>query len=269
MKRILLSTDFSESSRHAIEYALLLLGGEKLQYYLMNSYGIVNKVTETLISIDDILHEQSEKGLKQSLQQISQRFDREDIRTISAHGVPATAIKNAVANKEIDLVVLGNTAGKGISEIIAGKTVSHLVRQITQPMLIVPPQFAPKLPDKIVFATDMCQIQNLDILNPMLRLAHKYSAQVIIMNVTGLDQDQQVKKALRRLDFNRHFEGIDYRFEVVENENILDGISEYSHHHNIDLLVLSPKQYPYFKNLFHRSVTKGMIRRSDIPLLVV
>ena len=269
MKRILLSTDFSENSRHAIDYALLLLDKEELQYYLLNSYGIVNKVTETLISIDDILHEQSERGLRKSLQQIGATHKPMDIRTISAHGAPATAIKNAIADKKIDLVVLGNSPGKGISEIIAGKTVAHLVRQIIQPMLIVPSKYELKLPDKIVFATDMCQIQNLDILSPMLRLAHKHTAQVIIMTVTGSDEDQQVKKARTRLDFNRHFEGIDYRFEVVENEDILDGITKYSHHNNIDLLVLSPKQYPYFKNLFHRSVTKGMIRRSDIPLLVV
>ena len=269
MRRVLLSTDFSKNAQHAIDYALLLLGEEKVQYFLLNSYGIVNKVTETLISIDDILHEQSEKGLQQSLQRIAEGRRPLDIKTISAHGTPPMAIKKVVSDYQIDMVVLGNSGGKAIRETMFGKTIAHLVRQIAQPMLIVPSQFPMKLPTKIVFATDLCQIKNLDVLNPMLDLAQKHQAQVIIMNVTGLDQDHQVKKALTRLDFNRHFEGIDYRFEVVENEDILDGISEYSDKNNIDLLVLSPKQYPYFKTLFHRSVTKAMIQRSDIPLLVV
>ena len=269
MRRVLLSTDFSENAQHAIDYALLLLGKESMQYYLLNSYGIVNKVTETLISIDDILREQSEKGLQKSLEQIVDRGQPLAIETISAHGTPPMVIKKVAIERQIDMVVLGNRGGKAIRETIFGKTISHLVRQITQPMLIVPSQFPMKLPTRIVFATDMCQIQNLDVLNPMLMLAQKHQSQVIIMNVTGLDQDHQVKKAMTRLDFNRHFEGINYRFEVVENEDILDGISEYSDKNDISLLVLSPKQYPYFKTLFHRSVTKGMIRRSDIPILVV
>ena len=108
-----------------------------MQYYLLNSYGIVNKVTETLISIDDILHEQSEKGLQQSLQQIVEDHQPLEIETISAHGTPPMAIKKVANDHQIDMVVLGNSGGKAIQEMMFGKTVAHLVRQITQPMLII------------------------------------------------------------------------------------------------------------------------------------
>lgn len=269
MKKVLLSTDFSENAQHAIDYALSLFGDQDVNYFLLNSYYLTHNTPEMLISLEDILHEQSVKGLKKNLIKIKNDHQSLAIETISSYGEPAVAIKKVVKDRGIDLVVMGSRGRSALSETFFGSNTADLVRRITQPILIVPLQYAVKPPRKIVFATDLIRVDDLDDMEPMLLLARKYKSEIIVMNVTGEHSDVRVSNALKRLDFNNHFKGINYRFEVVQNEDPLGGISEFIYNELADMLVLSPKDYPSFKGMFHRSVTKKIIQRAEIPILVI
>jgi nucleotide-binding universal stress UspA family protein len=268
VKRVLLSTDFSDNAASAIEYALRLFGSDQVNYYLLNSYSLVSNVPEMLISLEDILHEQSEKGLARTLDRIKKEHQTLDIETLSVYGDAHSTIKKIADDRGVDLVVLGNK-GDLLDEAIYGRTATQLVNRVNQPMLVVPQNCKCEEPRKILLATDLNQIEDLSVLDSMLGIARKFNAEVVVLNVSRSSDKQKVQQAIRRLDFNNHFEGISSRFEVVDNDDIIDGINEYSKGHHADLLVLFPKRYPYFKNLFHKSVTKNILRHSDIPIMVI
>jgi len=269
VKKVLLSTDFSENAQHAIDYALLLFGDQDVNYFLLNSYCLMHNIPEMLISLEDILHEQSEKGLKKNLAHIKNDYQKLVIETISTYGEPAVAIKKVVKDRSIDLVVIGSRGRSALTETIFGSNTADLVRRITQPILIVPLHNVLRPPRKIVFATDLVRIDDLNFLEPMLLLARKYQSEITIVNVTGKHSDSRVKRALERLEFRNHFQGINCRFELVQNEDILEGINEFVSNELADMLVLSPNEYPDFKDVFHKSVTKRMIQRMKIPILVI
>jgi len=269
VKKVLLSTDFSENAQHAIDYALSIFGDQDVNYFLLNSYYLIHNFSEMLISLEDILHEQSEKSLKKNLINIKNAHQSLAIETISTYGEPTVAIKKVVKDQGIDIVVMGSQGSSALKEVFFGSNTANLVKRISQPILIVPLHYPVKPPKKIVFATDLTQVEDLEVLEPMLLLARKYQSEIIIMNVTGKHSDLRVRRALDRLNFNNHFQGINYRFEVVQNEDTLAGISEFVGNELADMLVLSPKEYPNFRDLFHRSVTKKMIQRAEIPILVI
>jgi nucleotide-binding universal stress UspA family protein len=269
VKKVLLSTDFSENAQHAIDYALSIFGDQDVNYFLLNSYYLIHNIPEMLISLEDILHEQSEKSLKNNLTNIKNAHHSLAIETISTYGEPAVAIKKVVKDRGIDMVVMGSQGSSALKETFFGSNTANLVKRISQPILIVPLHYVLKPPRKIIFATDLAQVEDLKVLEPMLLLARKYQSEIIIMNVTGRHSDLRIRRALDRLDFNNHFQGINYRFEVVQNEDTLAGISEFVAHELADMLVLSPKEYPSFKGMFHRSVTKKIIQRTEIPILVI
>ncbi len=269
MKKVLLATDFSEYAHHAIEYALSLLGEQSVHYFLVNAYYLRHNTPEMLISLEDILHEQSEEGLKQHFANIKHNHQSLNIETMSAHGAPAVTIKKVVKEHGVDLVVIGSRGRSALNETFFGSNTADLVRRITQPILIVPLHYSVEPPKKIVFATDLTQVDDLDVLQPMLSLARKYESEIIVVNVTGNNSDLKVKRALKRLDFNSRFSHINYRFEEIQNENTFDGISELINIESANMLVLSPKEYPGFKGMFHRSITKRMIQYAEIPILVI
>ncbi len=264
-----MSTDFSENAQHAINYALSLFGEQDVNYFLLNSYFLTHNTPEMLISLEDILHEQSEKGLRKNLINIKNDHQSLAIETISSFGEPVVAIKRVVKDRGIDLVVMGSRGRSALSETFFGSNTADLVRRITQPILIVPLHYAVKPPGKIVFATDLIRVDDLEDMEPMLLLARKFKSEIIIVNVTGEHSDLKVRNALKRLDFNNHFKGINYRFEVVRNVDTLEGINEFIDNELADMLVLSPKEYPSFKGMFHKSVTKKIIQRTEIPILVI
>jgi hypothetical protein len=103
----------------------------------------------------------------------------------------------------------------------------------------------------------------------MLLIARKHGVEIVIVNIAGRDKQEQAMQAMERLDFNNHFEGIRSRFEVVESHDVVTGINNFTVEQG-DLLVLAPKRYPYFRNMFHpRSVTKGVVGQSEIPVMVI
>ncbi len=268
VKRVLLSTDFSDNAEYAIEYALMLFGSDQVDYFLLNSYSLVSNIPEMLISLEDILQEQSERGLARTMDRIKKEHQQVSIETLSVYGDTHSTIKKIADDRSVDLVVLGNK-GDLLDEAIYGRTASQLVNRVNQPMLVVPQDCKCEVPRKILLATDLNQIEDLSVLDSMLEVARKFKAEVVVLNVARSSENRRVQQAIRRLDFNNHFEGISSSFAVVDNDDIIDGINEYSNGQQADLLVLFPKRYPYFKNLFHKSVTKNILRYSNIPVLVV
>ena len=63
MKKILLPTDFSDSARKACEYAINLFGDEPVNFVLVNSYIVPASTSEMLISISDVLRQNSIENL--------------------------------------------------------------------------------------------------------------------------------------------------------------------------------------------------------------
>ena len=263
-----MSTDFSKNADHAIEYALTLFENAAVNYTLLNSCSILHNIPETLISLEDILREQSEKRLTSTLNGIRKTHNKINIESLSVFGDPATTIKKVAKDQRMDLVVLGSR-GSSFGDALYGSTTTKLIRRIDRPMLVVPGEYKCRTPKRIILATDLIQIDDLNVLDAMMAIARKFDAEVVIVNVTGSEEHQKVKQALTRLNFNNHFNGIRSRFEVVDNKDIVAGIREYVHRQQADLLVLFPKRYPRFINMFHRSITRNFVKHSDIPVLVV
>ena len=54
MIQVLIPTDFSESARHAVDYAFKLFPHSDFEVHLLNVYEMVHASSEMIISIDDV-----------------------------------------------------------------------------------------------------------------------------------------------------------------------------------------------------------------------
>ena len=63
MLKILIPTDFSRNAYHALKFALSISDKQKeMHLILLNSYHLLPSSSEMFISIDDILHKNSQNG---------------------------------------------------------------------------------------------------------------------------------------------------------------------------------------------------------------
>ncbi len=268
VQRVLLSTDFSENADHAIHYALSLFDKEGVEFCLLNSYSLIKNFPDTLISLEDVLHEQSEKRLANTTKRLRSTFNLPKIKSLSISGNPPAAIHKVADELQVDVVVLG-AKGDTFNSAIYGSTTSRLIRRMNRPLLVVPINYEVTVPKNIVLATDLVQIEDLRILDTMLYIARKFNAEVTILNVTGGASVEQVQQAIHRLDFNNHFDGIRSGFEVVDNDDVVAGIIQYTNKRNADLLVMFPKQYSCFTNIFRKSVSRNVLKHTSIPVMVI
>ncbi|MBL7734052.1 MAG: universal stress protein, partial [Chitinophagaceae bacterium] len=58
-------------------------------------------------------------------------------------------------------------------------------------------------------------------------------------------------------------------YHYAETDDIADEIEDFAEDQDAGLIITIPKSYGFFEGLFHRSVSKRLIRESDIPLLLL
>ncbi len=269
MKRVLLATDFSNNAHRATDYALLLFKDEGLEFLLLHTVDLIRNIPEMLISVEDILQEQSQRALQATIDRLKLQHQDVPMEYLSTYGSPISVVKKVIQQKEIDLVVMGSKGISALNEVFLGSTASKFINILTKPVLVVPSEYELKPPKRIVFGTDLTQVDQLDTLNPMIQLAKKYEAEIVILNVTGSENDSKVRNALSNLDFNKHFSNVNYRFDVSHSPLVLEGILTYLNEYTADMLVLLPKQNPVFEKLLTNRLSDQMALRTTVPLLLV
>ena len=87
----------------------------------------------------------------------------------------------------------------------------------------------------------------------------------INLDEQSLDED----KTEVRDQMKKQLENIPHTFSYAHHADVEEGIMQYSHDNNIDMICVIPQSYSFIEELFHKSLTKKMVFHSDIPLLVI
>ena len=163
MKRVLLLTDFSDTARNAIIYALKMLEKEKLYFKLVNTYDLEFSGSPYVMQVKDELATESLKGLKNELRLLHRLFPDSRIEIESHFGSLVDVVFREVKEYKPDLIVLGNRGESLLERFLLGSNSHEIVKHVNTPLLIVPKGAKFSKPEKIVFATDLSDFKHYDI----------------------------------------------------------------------------------------------------------
>jgi len=140
IKKILITTDFSEFSRYAFGYATTL--AEKFEAEL-----IILHVIQPTITPSDIawaapppnLSGEHDELVKQSLERLVDKLIPNSIksRTILSHGSPAREIIETGRKENADVIIMSTHGLGGLSHVLFGSTAEKVVRKSSCPVLII------------------------------------------------------------------------------------------------------------------------------------
>ena len=134
MKRILVTTDFSPHSRHAIEYVLDLMKetASPCQIFLLNTYMVQHKDPDEIIHLNDELRKHSKANLREEKEAVLKKVTNPNIRIeVASHiGSLSNVILQLLQKEKIDLVVMGKSNGQHVEKV------SNLLKQEKCPLLI-------------------------------------------------------------------------------------------------------------------------------------
>ncbi len=273
-KTILLPTDFSDSSRNAIEYGLKLYADRAYHFILWNC---VDPGTATgtglMVNLSQILIEDSKKGLESDLEWIKEKnlLGNNTIEAVNMTGAFLSCIGEMVKKRGIYAIILGTTGSSGLKEFFVGSNAAEIIQESPVPVLTVPFNAVYKPVNTVVYATDLNKLSSFDTLDFLKTLLIKRSATLSIFHVEKSvsrikEADRDAQKDLL-LDY---FKNIDVEYETLINEDTVEGVNEYiKKHKEVDILAMVPRKKNFFEKIFTKSVAKKVAYHSHVPMLTL
>lgn len=268
MTTILLPTDFSETAENATNYAISAFGIEQVKYILLNAYQVPHAGASMLVSVTDILRQESEKDLEKEADRLQKRFGPTlNLKSKSLHGDVLSTVESILESQEISYIALGTNGASGLKEVLVGSNAATVIRNSNIPVLLVPSNanFAPW--EKVVFATDFHEIESAEVLEPLLSMCTQNNSKVELLNVRKKDEEADAEKSLQELALHYALENIEHNFKYVDHNDVVKGLEEYLQEERPNLVAMVPRHTRFLDRIFHRSVTNRLAMHTDIPLL--
>ena len=138
---ILLAVDFSDSSQHACEHALML--AKKFDSKLIVLHVINEPVDLRGFYVPHISFDRLEQEIEEGARKMMEKFaatalgDYQNFETCITSGIPYDEILKKAESDSVDLIVLGTHGRSGIDHFLFGSTAERVVRTASCPVLTV------------------------------------------------------------------------------------------------------------------------------------
>lgn len=270
-KTVLLTTNFTESSRNAARFAVQLFKDQSVKYVIMHSYYEPPVAHDALYSKEDLAERNSDEKLRHEIELIQKDFPKLklEFECVIVFGLLAASINETVKRFEADYVVIGNKSSYNLESRLLGYKAANFIRKIEAPVIAVPADIEYKEMDVITFASDMKKIKNLDVLAPALDVVKRNDAKLNIVYVSADDELLVGQQAEAGLYLDNYFAEVSHEFHHSSSHFIIAGISRFVENSKSGMVVLLARKHNFFKRLVESSKTQMMSELAKVPLLVL
>lgn len=274
MKKILAPTDFSDTARNAIEYAVRLAIQADAQLVLFHVYH-ASPVSADM-SVETVSFEEKSKWSYSSLNAIREdiyyRYGKTlEIECACRCGFAVAEINDFALEYDVDLIVMGMQGADYISEKVIGSITTALIREAPCPVLVIDRHVRFAEIKRVVLAFDYVKPPRREVFNALKDFTGLFASPwIYVVNVTDNDSTQKSfleSKAQPRIREFLHHEG--HSFHSVQEDDIIAGLHRFSDEKKADLMVMVPRRYSFWRGIFYSPLIKRMAFHTSIPLLIL
>jgi nucleotide-binding universal stress UspA family protein len=274
MKTLVTPTDFSPASINAVNYAADMALAIGADIHLVHMYQLPLSVTETplpLQSIDEIKDgaEQRLQTLREDLLHITS--PKLNITSEARFGLVVDELEELCSALNPFAVIMGTTGNSAIERIVFGNTTIAAAKKLTCPVICVPKgtEYGKGI-RKIGLATDLENVEETIPFEVISNFVKEFNAELHILNVETHRHEEPVAEALEQtVVLGTAIRELNPQFHFINNDDVEDGIEEFSEKNNLDLVIIVPRKHSFTDKLFSKSSTKQLIRESHIPVMCV
>ena len=265
MKKILISTDFSENAQKAINYAVHLFEKEECTFFILHAYVIVPSDSGNKVDA------------KQKLEQIVHKL--RDTSGTAKHifiplletNTPLSAINTARIDKNVDYLFMGTKGSSALREIFIGSTAVSVIKHVDHcPIVAVPLEYEYDIPKEIVFASDFKKAIKPQELAPLLAIAKLWNSTLDIVHVKVEKVLTDVQK-LNKQELRNNLKGIKHQFVEVRIKDSLSktiqGVAK--ENNNVAMVAMLKNKHGFFEALVREAVLRNVAFKTEVPLLVL
>jgi nucleotide-binding universal stress UspA family protein len=270
--KILLPTDFSDSAKTALKYALQFTGTSNVDYHLLHiAYNSApgkassamgeNLIMNTIISNAENDITELETELSKSL-----KPGHSICKHVLKDFPVVDAISNFASSKKFDLIVIGTQGASGVEKIMGTNAVG-LISKNKIPTITVPNCASFRPIKKIVYASTLLELGKE--LPRILPFAEFFGSDLYILHVTTDAETVRADKLdeLKTICIQNGNSKVEYK--IAEGAAFETEVNNYIEEIGADMLAMFTHELSFFEKLFGTSVTREMAYHSKIPLLTL
>ena len=160
----------------------------------------------------------------------------------------------------------------GRADISVAQGCAELLRAGHFPLLLVPPTVpANQTPRRILIAADAEPFMLAANAQPLRQLLALPGAALTVAHISsGVEDDAGCSAALRAVQLSGLVQGLPTpELRGYEHENYADGVLAAVQDTQADLVIVLARERSYLGELFHQSVTAGLLAHCPVPVLVL
>lgn len=274
MKKLLVPTDFSDTSKNAARYALQIAAD--LQNAKIILIHVSDKITggsdgSPLTEDDDDRRVILTNALQHMKDELTPVAPAVPIEFVTEKGSSLVdTLERYVRHRGIDLVIMGITGATRLEQVFMGSNALDMARESVVPVMIIPPDAKYRAIKNVVFTSDFKDVDQTVPQAPLKAVLDLFKPNLHIVNVDAehyveLTDEYKAQRAI----FEKMLVNYKPEFYFIRQFDFFDAISQFTSDKNIDLIVIVPRSQSFLGNLFKTSHTKKLAYHSHLPIVAI
>ncbi|MEP1097643.1 MAG: universal stress protein [Cyclobacteriaceae bacterium] len=278
MRRILVPTDFSKLSEHALSFAAHIaknIGAEVSIIHLEDlplgdtSLHLTGEAKKSGFTEDVLFEAQLLRTNKTKLIELSEKYTKDGVVVTGQQfgGGFLKGIEHYVEKNGADLIVMGTTGEESIQELFSGNHTEQLIEHLDVPVLSIQHEVDKNIKD-IVLGLDLLDEKYTKKAFPMIKiLSESLDAHVHVINVVTDGEPLSLMS-----DLNKLARGVglkNYVVDVIRSKNENEALMDFADQVRAGLIITLSEARSGLYRFFQHSFATKMTKTSSIPVLTI
>ncbi len=269
MNKILVPTDFSEPSKVAVFYAANLAKSLDATITLLAVVNL-NTATHNVINkqhLLDAMIEGAQDDAAQLISEINANVSGEisiDFKWITGFPIHEQ-IEQFVQDHDMDMIVMGTKGATGLKKVLIGSNAAAVIDNSSVPVIAVPDSAAYENIKKIVYATDLNNVE--EEIKTIAMFASLFDAAIKVLHVRPTDSVHKLDENEIITDLKKQAKYDQIDFSITHGDHIAEAVEKFTTEQHADLLVMFTHKLDFYEKLFGRGVTRELAFHGQVPLL--
>lgn len=271
IRRVLIPTDFSEVSRHAIEAGLAFARNYGASVSLLH---VQEQHAATWIPGKSKATDQAAdyESAMRKLEEILQASDTEDLE-VSLHvkgGKFLSAIKEVRSELKIDLVVLGSHGASGLNELLIGSNTQRIIRTLDVCALVIKNKLSSVDFKNIVFSSSFRE-EEQPAFDRFMQMFPETEANIHLLSINTLGYQSLTASMARAnmFEYIKAYPHHTFELHIYPQQWIEPGIRAFADQIKADLIAITNTNPSPLRRIFAGSTVESLINHSNLPILSI
>lgn len=281
MKTLLIPVDFTATTDNAVtfgaewckkyEYKRIIL----LKTFYSNIFDHIVVSAEYSPVSQDYMRKEREDAREQ-LESLSKRL----AATVAGDVIIATAISEEPLLRSIveitelespDLIILGSNNYNASNKSLISDNIIAITKVSMAKVLIVPVTYTYKPVEVALVPANFNSLETIDKMNSLRASPLWDDTNLLVLNVDPKERYLDPDSLFMENESNLHhyLKNFKHTIHYSNARNIIRGILDFIHTHNIDIIIAMPGKYSFLYSLTHKSISEAIYLNAKEPVLIL